>query len=118
MRNSIWLAAACGLLVLPVCSSMKTKVQSISPSKTNLTASKFKWSVTRKAQTEYLVYAPQDYDARSDKQWPLLMFLHGAGERGTDVQNAAVHGPLHVVKDGTNLPFIIVAPLCPPGQTW
>ena len=31
----------------------------------------------------YLLFLPQDYRA-DDGSWPLLLFLHGAGERGTE----------------------------------
>jgi poly(3-hydroxybutyrate) depolymerase len=39
----------------------------------------------------YLVYLPESYDAR--KAYPLVMFLHGAGERGADVERVAAWGP-------------------------
>jgi len=42
---------------------------------------------------EYLIYLPKDYDARSKTRWPLMLFLHGAGERGTNLMKVAVHGP-------------------------
>ena len=29
----------------------------------------------------YLLYLPADYDASADVKWPLMLFLHGAGER-------------------------------------
>ena len=48
----------------------------------------------------------------------MLLFLHGAGERGTDIQLAAVHGPLKQVKQGRDFPFIIVAPQCAAGELW
>lgn len=66
----------------------------------------------------YLLYLPADYDAGSGKTWPLLLSLHGAGERGTNVQRVAIHGPLSMAKQGREFPFIIVAPLCPAGERW
>jgi predicted peptidase len=83
-----------------------------------LPAQSLKWKSTRAGELKYLVYLPADYDAKSDRRWPLMLFLHGAGERGTNVQRVASHGPLSLVKRGTNFPFIIVAPLCPEGQMW
>lgn len=75
------------------------------------------WQVTHRGELEYLVYLPPDY-ATSDKKWPLMLFLHGSGERGTNVNLVTVHGPLKLAKAGTNFPFIIVAPQCPPGEHW
>ena len=42
---------------------------------------------------EYLMYLPADYGKSPDKKWPLIFFLHGSGERGSDVQKVAAHGP-------------------------
>lgn len=94
---------------------MKTKAQSTNAP---LPATNFKWKVTRSGALPYLFYLPKDYNAKSREKWPLMLFLHGAGERGADVQRAAIHGPMKLVRQGTNFPFIIVAPLCPAGQIW
>ena len=51
-------------------------------------------------------------------KYPLVLFLHGAGERGTDVQKVAVHGPPKLVKEGRDFPFILASPQCPEGQVW
>jgi predicted peptidase len=81
-------------------------------------AQKLEWSVTQPHKLDYLLYLPAGYDTDTAKRWPLMLFLHGAGERGTDVQKVAVHGPLAEAKQGTNFPFIIVAPQCPEGEIW
>ncbi len=94
---------------------MKSKAQSTNAS---ISAATLKWKVSRTMELPYLVYKPQDYDPKSGKRWPLMLFLHGAGERGTNVQDVAIHGPLKLVKQGKNFPFIIVAPQCPNGQDW
>jgi len=87
-------------------------------SNASLPSKKLKFAVSRKVETRYLYYVPKDYDAKGKKRWPLLLFLHGAGERGTDVQRVAIHGPMSLVKQGKDFPFIIVAPLCPDGERW
>ena len=74
--------------------------------------------ITKTAIAQYLIYLPKDYDARSKKRWPLMLFLHGAGERGTNIAKVAVHGPPKLVRQGRDFPFIIVSPQCPTGERW
>lgn len=83
-----------------------------------LSAEKFNCTLTRNVQTKYLLYLPPDCAAVPGQRWPLLLFLHGAGERGDDLALVARHGPLKLVRQGTNFPFIIIAPQCPKGQHW
>ena len=40
------------------------------------------FSEAANSQREYFVYLPKGYNSNLDKKWPLLMFLHGNGERG------------------------------------
>lgn len=65
---------------------------------------------------DYLLYLPPDYDEK--ETWPLMIFLHGAGERGTDLSRVRVHGPAKLIDQGTDLPFIVVSPQCPPDRWW
>ncbi len=116
MRTTKYFSAL--LLALLSCIPMKSKAQSIPQGGTPLLADKVKWKISRKVEMKYLFYLPKDYDAKSKKRWPLLLFLHGAGERGTNVQRAAIHGPMSMVKQGKEFPFIIIAPLCPQGGRW
>src|SRR5207248_9955357 len=70
------------------------------------------------ASADYLLYLPKDYNAKSRQRWPLILFLHGAGERGRDISKVAAHGPPKLVKQGKQFPFIIVSPQCPNGEHW
>ncbi len=56
-----------------------------------------------------LIYVPQDYD-RQDRCFLLVLFLHGAGECGDDLEKVAAHGLPHVLENGKAFPFIVVAP--------
>ncbi len=69
-------------------------------------------------EINYLLFLPKDYDAKSPKRWPLILFLHGAGERGTNVWKVAAHGPPQKVTAEPDFPFIVVSPQCPEGQIW
>ena len=74
------------------------------------------WTDT--ASGEAIVSLPEGYDADPDRDWPLLLFLHGAGERGDSLAAVGVHGPLKERAAGRDLPFVIVAPQVPTGSRW
>ena len=78
----------------------------------------FKKQLATKAQLDYLLYLPADYQSRGRQRWPLLLFLHGAGERGTNLALVAKHGPPKLVKQKRDFPFIIVSPQCPANEIW
>ena len=78
----------------------------------------FATTITREAKLQYLLYLPKDYAANATKRFPLVLFLHGAGERGTNVQKVAVHGPPKLIAAGREFPFICVSPQCPENQIW
>jgi predicted peptidase len=71
----------------------------------------------RVLRTRYLLSLPEGYQRR-DSRWPLLLFLHGAGERGDDPEQLKAHGPPRLLAEGHALPFIVVSPQCPRGRYW
>jgi predicted peptidase len=77
----------------------------------------FQKEITRTVRLKYLLYLPTGY-GRTDRKWPLMLFLHGAGERGDDLDQVKKHGPPKLVKEGRGLPFIIVSPQCPSEMWW
>ena len=79
---------------------------------------KFSRQITRNVTLEYLLFVPKAAAAKPDQKFPLILFLHGAGERGTNIWAVAVHGPPKIVRDKTDFPFIVVSPQCPAGRTW
>ncbi|MFO0948784.1 MAG: GDSL-type esterase/lipase family protein [Planctomycetota bacterium] len=71
---------------------------------------------------KYVLFVPSGYTP--DKKWPLILFLHGAGERGTDnkAQVATGLGPA-VKKRAKDFPFLVIFPQCgnqkvPPVMGW
>jgi predicted peptidase len=58
---------------------------------------------------EYQIFLPRTY-TESQVRWPLILFLHGGGERGTDIEKVKVHGPLKIAAQRSDFPFIVVAP--------
>lgn len=67
-------------------------------------------------EINYLIYLPDDYDTK--EQVPLLLFLHGAGERGNDLKLVKKHGPPKLIEEGKKFPFIVVSPQCPLNKRW
>jgi predicted peptidase len=65
---------------------------------------------------KYLIYLPADYDKQ--EKWPLILFLHGAGERGDNLDAVKRHGPPKLIEHGKQFPFIVVSPQCPNGHWW
>ena len=78
---------------------------------------KHKWDSDRYFNFSYTQYLPSGYN--ENEKYPLVFFLHGAGERGDDLDVACRHGFMkHVREDGADYPFIIVAPQCPYEKYW
>lgn len=65
----------------------------------------------------WLVYTPENYSSDGEAS-PLLLFLHGGGERGNDLSKVKKWGPPRIIEEGGKLPFVVVAPQCPEGQFW
>ena len=78
---------------------------------------KHQWTSDVFYNFHYVKYLPKDYD--ESKKYPLVFFLHGAGERGDDLDVASRHGFMkHVRESGKEYPFIFIAPQCPFDKYW
>lgn len=78
---------------------------------------KHEWKVDSRQTFQYVKYLPKDFD--TNKKYPLVFFLHGAGERGDDLDMAMRHGYMKYVREnGAEYPFICIAPQCPRGKYW
>jgi len=73
---------------------------------------------TTSGKIEYLLYLPKEYASNPTQHWPLILFLHGSGERGTNVFKVTIHGPPRLVQEGRDFPFIIASPQCGPTERW
>lgn len=65
----------------------------------------------------YLLALPPDATAAKEPL-PLLLFLHGMGERGSDLTLLTRHGIPKLLQEGRKLPFLVVAPQCPAESFW
>lgn len=68
-------------------------------------------------EISYLISTPKDY-SDSGEPSALLLFLHGAGERGNDLSQVKAWGPPKIIENGGDMPFIVVSPQCPKGEFW
>jgi predicted peptidase len=66
----------------------------------------------------YRILYPENYD--KSKKYPLILFLHGAGERGNDNEKQLVHGANLFLKEENrkNYQAIVVFPQCPAESFW
>src|SRR5437773_7100147 len=78
--------AGCAAVIRPVRAAATQSVAS------------FQRAVTKTVAYQYLLSLPTGYEAAPDRRWPVILFLHGSGERGTDPWLVAVHGPPKLIR--------------------
>ena len=66
---------------------------------------------------DYLIALPEGYKKDGDAV-PVLLFLHGAGERGSDLSKVKLHGPPKMIENGHDFGAIVVSPQCPKDSWW
>lgn len=76
-----------------------------------------KKEIRKTIKGDYLLYLPKDY-SKTDKKWPMVLFLHGAGERGEDLELVKNHGLPKLIEQGRSFPFIVLSPQCHENQRW
>ena len=115
MRKIIfWLCSVLLLFGFYSCSTVK-EVTGVEAGKQ--VSGKFEKTLKINVNYQYLIYFPKDYNT-TDKKWPLILFLHGSGERGTDINLVKRNGPPKLVSEGKEFPFIILSPQCPKNISW
>jgi predicted esterase len=79
---------------------------------TSFTAKIFSQQTAQKfiRETDYLLSLPDSYNSDTSVKWPLVIFLHGSGERGNDLEKVKMHGPPKLVAAGKKFPFILISP--------
>ncbi len=58
----------------------------------------------------YQIFVPRGYAADATQKWPLVIFLHGSGERGTDIELVKKNGPPKIIAQHPGSPFFLVSP--------
>ena len=74
----------------------------------------------RKASLPYRLLKPDGYDRDKNVRYPLVVFLHGIGERGADNERQLLHGVKEFVKESTRKkhPCFLAVPQCPSDNLW
>lgn len=70
-----------------------------------------------KSQLNYLLFTPKSY-AEKGEPVPLIIFLHGSGERGTDLNKVKAWGPPAIVEKNPDFPFMVASPQSPENEWW
>ena len=66
----------------------------------------------------FQLHLPPGAAKRSATRYPLMIFLHGSGERGANLDQVKAHGPPKVAERDSNFPFLLVSPQLPADQDW
>jgi predicted peptidase len=76
------------------------------------------WKAADGSVVKYRWSAPEKTEP--GKTYPLVLFLHGAGERGDDNKAQLKHGVIPIIKGAEKLgtPVFLIAPQCPAGRWW
>jgi len=67
----------------------------------------------------FQVYLPEEWRRDDGRQWPIILFLHGRGERGSEgMWQTQIGLPAEVRDHPERWPFVIVMPQCPLPDHW
>ena len=72
------------------------------------------------ATHRYRVFIPSGFDKDDQSKFPLILFLHGAGERGNDNVAQLKHGAAEFAREDrqAQYPCIVICPQCPTDEKW
>jgi predicted peptidase len=105
MRQTAWSAIALGFGIAFCCSLAGAE----DPAPGKQVEQRFEYAASPRQSMGYLLYLPTKYTSETEKS-PLILFLHGSGERGSSLQQVKRHGPPRLVEERSDLPFIVVSP--------
>ncbi|WP_083508322.1 prolyl oligopeptidase family serine peptidase [Erythrobacter sp. AP23] len=100
------------LLLLAACIGVPTAAAERAP----LISGQYPQQSVETGGYRYQLFVPEAADGT--ETWPLMIFLHGSGERGDDIDKVKVHGPPKHAELEPGFPFILISPLLPADQDW
>lgn len=75
-------------------------------------------TISISADYDYLLFTPSNTELQEGGNLPLIVFLHGAGERGDSIDLVKVHGPPKLAEQDKDFPFMVLSPQCSSGGWW
>lgn len=78
----------------------------------------FSHTVCREVTLNHLVALPAHYADDADRRWPLVLFLHGSGERGNELERVKTNGLPKELAAGREVPAVVLSPQCPADARW
>jgi predicted peptidase len=70
-----------------------------------------------KGEINYLLFLPRNYSETGSPS-PMIVFLHGMGQRGNNLERVKKFGPPAIVEKNPDFPFVLISPQCPDGKWW
>ena len=83
-----------------------------------MTPQEIQKNLTIPVKGQYLLFLPETYGLQPDQRFPLILFLHGSGECGKDLNLVRNVGLPRVAPLRKGFPFMVLAPQCPKGKWW
>lgn len=74
---------------------------------------KIETKIVTQKELNYALHIPEN----TKEKKPLILFLHGSGEKGNDIEKVKVHGPFKYLKTH-DLDAYVLAPQCPENEYW
>ncbi|MBK9924066.1 MAG: dienelactone hydrolase family protein [Anaerolineales bacterium] len=84
-------------------------VESPTPTTSNFTTGQHPFT-SEKAGRSYLLFLPAEYGKDPQKQWPLILFLHGSGTRGTKIEYLKLEALPQILEFTPDFPAIVLSP--------
>ena len=72
----------------------------------------------RIVRLRYLLSLPRGHETSTGKKWPLILYLHGANDRGDDLELVKARGIPKIATKRPDFPFVVISPQCPDETTW
>lgn len=123
MRKFVILTGLLGVFIvagLIFCNSVVATPQTkpIEVARSGFSALNFNEVSNVKLNSNYLLYIPPAYLEKKNEKWPLIVMLHGSGERGCSPKHLSKFGPFQAAQRQRDFPFLVLGPVCPKGHWW